>query len=73
MQWTLERPSKAGFYWLRNYRIEGDQGVSEKATIVSVYSSFGAPFDVTFTGNDSSFGVSEMAQGEWFGPIEPPA
>jgi hypothetical protein len=71
MQWTRETPSKAGYYWLRNYLIEGDSGVSTEALIVHVYSSFGLPFDVSFTGNDMTFGIGEV-KGEWAGPLDPP-
>jgi hypothetical protein len=73
MRWTKTTPSEAGFYWLRNYRIEGDSGVKGTPVVVHLHSSFDAlPFDVTFTGNDSTFGIGEVAEGEWAGPLEPP-
>jgi len=67
--WTKERPIKQGWYGLRNYRIEGDTGISEEPTIVEVYRCFGGPLEFTFTGNDSTFGLNEVAEGEWKGPL----
>src|ERR1700742_3207035 len=62
--WSTEKPTVQGWYWYR-------KNEQEQSRIVNVYSSFGEPFTVTFTGNDRVFELASLS-GQWAGPIPMP-
>lgn len=66
MQWTKNRPSQQGFYWIRTPEIR--EGV---ATVVSVDPFLEGDFQIAFPGNDSTKLVSQL-EAEWAGPLELP-
>lgn len=70
MEWTKERPTRAGYYWVRKFKL--DQEVELRVETEMVYrghSYFGEEPSFSFTGNDTPFSVTE---GEFYGPLEPP-
>ncbi len=73
VQWTNKKPTKSGYYWLRNYRFEGDSLVDTEPTIVCVIADKGfSTAEFTFCGNDMSWDLGELLEGEWSNQIEPP-
>jgi hypothetical protein len=64
LKYSKEKPTEPGWYWYR--RDEQDT-----PAVVHIYSSFGEPPDMTFTGNDRVWPLSRIF-GEWAGPILPP-
>lgn len=64
--WTKEKPTKPGFYWLR--------GVREKPCVAEVCKGpLDDHFTVTLTGNEDCFPFHELPNAEWSDPIEPPS
>jgi hypothetical protein len=66
MEWTKEKPKEPGYYWLKAEMFKNDYDFNGVPFIVPVYKdgSFMIPgCDMQFTD----------CNGEWAGPIEPPA
>jgi len=66
--WTKEKPTKPGFYWLRNYRIKWrTKDVQPKAIMTRLTGEWVRFF------NEAPSHLSAIVEGEWSGPIEPPS
>lgn len=74
MNWTRERPTKPGYYWLQDH--EGGYGIVHIGEVASGprgerylcrYYNTGIAGSATFTGE------GDQAQWWWAGPIEPPS
>ncbi len=68
MSWTADYPTKPGFYWIRNYKIEGrwaDEGTAPRMTLVEFDLGF------IFPGNYPIYHSRDVVSAEWQGPIEP--
>ena len=63
MNWTIELPTKQGYYGFRD--------LCNDRKIVFVGIALGIEF-ITFTGNDGSFSFNDFNDPEWYGPIELP-
>lgn len=74
-EWVSTLPTKAGHYWLRNYVFKGFEHfapyrdpivvrVTGKADNLQLEGGY-------FRENDLPFGISEIVEGEWSGPIFP--
>lgn len=79
MSWTSEYPTKPGFYWIRNYQIEGvdDTGPLVALVLRVVYNRVES-FEFQFHRNGApyvnpyhSFTKKDLLSAEWQGPIEP--
>lgn len=64
MQWTKQRPSERGYYWVRNFRWDADSAVIGQPTIVFLYNGLFRHQSVP-----AEFPITE---GEFFGPLEAP-
>ena len=68
MDWTTEKPTKEGFYWIRfEERDEWSEhlGVVEIARIDELLHIF-------FPGGDENYELVDRFDAEWYGPLEPP-
>jgi len=66
MNWTRDKPTKDGYYWLRRREI--------KTKVVWVWDTIGLPM-VASCGSDWDKEISELDNtdsAEWYGPLEPP-
>ena len=59
MEWTSNKPEVPGFYWWT--------GLDEAKVVEIMYIASGSPLFVEHHG-----WLSEMPDGEWAGPIQPP-
>ena len=75
MSWTTDYPTKAGFYWIRNYRIRvwSDPGPDIVRVIRVEESGKSDAFEFCFTGRDNRYSQAVLTHAEWQGPIEPEA
>jgi hypothetical protein len=62
MNWTLDKPTKEGWYWFRM-----DTG-EKRMVIVYVISA-----DRMVAVGDENEGHPALQKGAWYGPLEPPA
>lgn len=62
--WTKEKPTKPGFYWMRSFRDFHD----DKAHAVQLDDNK----CVWFIGSELDYPMSDFPNSEWSGPIEPP-
>lgn len=75
MEWTKEKPTEPGYYWYR-FVWGGKFAGKSELRLIKVYGSQAAPdteLRIAFHGTDWDSDLSEITDGEWAGPIEPPA
>jgi hypothetical protein len=72
MNWTSEYPTKAGFYWIRNYLIQGMSETIERSerTIAYLIQVRGGLSFWLFQWPDV-LSRERIVKAEWQGPIEP--
>jgi hypothetical protein len=72
--WTKEKPSKPGYYWLRNFTLiesYGFLGVDGSTTVVKVYRDAGDDdLTVALPGTEVIAPMADV-RGEWQGPLYP--
>jgi hypothetical protein len=72
MEWTTEYPTKPGFYWIRNYSIQGMSETIERSerTIAYLIQVRGGLSFWLFQWPDI-LSQNRVIRAEWQGPIEP--
>lgn len=72
MHWTTEYPTQPGFYWIRNfvtnYGKARGRGPYPHPRIIWIDDDL----DIAWVGNDRPTKREDLAEAEWYGPIEPP-
>ncbi len=63
MTWTIEKPTRPGWYWWREH------GLPLMGVIVQVQVEADTVYS---SGTDAEASLDQMIGGEWFGPLEMP-
>ena len=71
MNWTIQKPCRDGWYWIRNVASEGWDTVVEPR-VVAVYGFEKGEPTVAFPSDEQCTDLREI-DAEWAGPVEPPA
>ena len=68
MNWTTEYPTQPGFYWIRNYQLEGWTNPQLPPNIAMVEQDM----DFYLPGVEDFFSRRDVLSAQWLGPIQPP-
>ncbi len=71
MNWTIQKPSRDGWYWIRNAASEGWETMVEPQ-VVHVYGFADGQPTVTLPSEEMCSDLSDI-DAEWAGPLEVPA
>jgi hypothetical protein len=70
MSRTIRKPTREGWYWIRNSAVEGWESIAERQVVYVYGFDHGTP-TVTLPSEELCSDLSAV-DGEWAGPIEPP-
>lgn len=72
MEWTKDKPTEVGYYWIRNYQYyDGDTKFDGPPRIILVAQIMDLPFDVYLPGTPHQFSLDCLC-GEFLGPLVAP-
>lgn len=69
-KWTTTKPAAAGYYWLRNFEVNGGEN-NPDPQVAEVYEDICGELVVARAGTDCDFDLKDV-NGEWSGPLELP-
>ena len=75
MNWSKDKPNKTGYYWLRNYKFNGEPEFYKKPKVVYV-EKFYEIINVSFCADKETIGETfafgDLKFGEFSEMLEPP-
>lgn len=70
--WMKQKPILPGYYWLRNYQIEGQNSISLEPQIVYIWLGESEQLNMSVMGGNIFYALQFIIQGEWYAVPAPP-